>query len=644
MQKSDIRILIVEDDSSLGPAIETALQRAGYSTFLAPSYSAAKSAFSLNDYRGLIIDCMLPQKSGVDLAQELQQESPKGLFCVLTSGIFKNKPFAHDAKLRGKAQHFLTKPFDIGELVKIFDDAFSADVDAVRAPLFQLMQTPKIAPKDRVSAVKATDFIHGFDLPYVYSLLMDQHFCGELEIHYDENTKSTIGFHSGRIDKVMHFDSESYFGTLVVEKGYATFEEVEENLQLSDSRPIGQKLVDNSILSPHAIQVVQKEQMVIRISKTIQDTSVKIQLNEMQKPEPGVFIDSFEFTQLMSDWLSSKLSTAWLKSFYTQWHESALAKGEDYSKLALVQVLPVVKPIAGLLKNKWPPTVQDFLIAYPMQEEQILRAIHFLLLQRVMVFAPKDKGTTNFDGKIQKLKKIWDSMQGQNHFEVFGLNTKSRPSEINRAYLHLAKSLHPDKLEQNAPEELKELAHRVFSRITDAHQTIENDKRRSDYIKTLELGQADEILKAESAFDEAYLRLTKGRFREARKMFEKVLRTRGARSDTMIFLVWALIREKKAGSDPLKLGDKVGSLLQQVPHEDRHSPPYFFVRGLYYGLLGDVKQSYSHLRHAVTLEPGFGEARKEMAMLKSQYGRQKTNLLTDDLSQVVTNFFKKKSG
>src|SRR6188508_2416408 len=102
MQKSDIRILIVEDDSTLGHAIEAALQRAGYSTFLAQNYNSAKSAFSLNDYRGLVIDCMLPQKSGVDLAQELQQESTQPIFCILTSGIFKNKPFAHDAKLRGK--------------------------------------------------------------------------------------------------------------------------------------------------------------------------------------------------------------------------------------------------------------------------------------------------------------------------------------------------------------------------------------------------------------------------------------------------------------------------------------------------------------------------------------------------------------
>lgn len=644
MQKSDIRILIVEDDATLGPAIESALQRAGYSTFLAPTYNAAKSAFSLNDYRGLIVDCMLPGKSGVDLAQELQQESPQGLFCVLTSGIFKNKPFAHDAKLRAKAQHFLTKPFDITELVKIFDEAFANEIEAVREPLFQLLQTPKVTLKDKINAIKATEYIHGFDLPYVYSLLMDQNFCGELEIHYNETTKSTLGFHNGRIDKVAHFDTDSYFGTLIVEKGYATLEEVKEHLQLADNRPIGQKLVDNSILSPHAIHVVQKEQMVIRISKTIQDASVKIQLKEMQKPEPEVFIDAFEFTQLLSDWLSSKLSVAWLKSFYTQWHENTLAKGEDYSKLALIQVLPVVKPIANILKNNWPNTVQDFLIAYPMQEEQILRAIHFLMLQRIMSFAPKYGSATNFEGKILKLKKIWDSMQGQNHFEVFGLNTKSRTSEINRAYLHLAKSLHPDKLEPSAPEELKELAHRVFSRITEAYQVLSDEKRRAEYIKILELGQADEILKAESAFDEAYLKLTHGRFREARKMFEKVLRMRGARTDTMIYLVWALVREKKAATDPSKLAEKVGSLLTQVPHEDRHSPPYFFVRGLHYELLGEYKLAYNHFKHAITLEPNFSEARKEIAMLKSTYGRQRSSFLTEDLSQVVTNLFKKRSG
>jgi hypothetical protein len=110
----------------------------------------------------------------------------------------------------------------------------------------------------------------------------------------------------------------------------------------------------------------------------------------------------------------------------------------------------------------------------------------------------------------------------------------------------------------------------------------------------------------------------------------------------MIFLVWALIREKKSAADPTRLAEKVASLLTQVPHEDRHSPPYFFVRGLYYELLGEINKAYNHFKHAVTLEPGFTEARKEMAMLRSQYGKTKQTF-TDDLSQAVTNLFKKKS-
>jgi tetratricopeptide (TPR) repeat protein len=160
---------------------------------------------------------------------------------------------------------------------------------------------------------------------------------------------------------------------------------------------------------------------------------------------------------------------------------------------------------------------------------------------------------------------------------------------------------------------------------------------------SLQLGQADEVLKAEEMFDEGFNLLEVGRFRDARKMFEKCLRMKGHRSDTMIYLIWALIREKKNAAVAEELAEKAHQLFNQVPHEDRHSPQYFFVKGLQFELMKDPRRAYAHFKHAYTMDPQFLEAKKEIAFIKRIYGQQKTTV-ADDLSHVVTKFFKKRTG
>jgi hypothetical protein len=84
-------------------------------------------------------------------------------------------------------------------------------------------------------------------------------------------------------------------------------------------------------------------------------------------------------------------------------------------------------------------------------------------------------------------------------------------------------------------------------------------------------------------------------------------------------------------------------MLNKVAHEDRHSPQYFFTKGMYYELGGHVQKAYNHFKHCLALEPGFQEARRELVYIKQNYN-SKGNSWSDDLSQVVTKFFRKRSG
>lgn len=645
MQKSDIRILIIEDDPSLGKALEEGFKRSGYQAQLAANYPQAISSAKIMDFHGIVADCMLPQKSGVDIAAEIIAESVHNPVVVLTSGIFKDKAFIHDAQVKTKSKAFLTKPFDIEELISHFDKAFSHLIEDSKEPLFQLMAKEQYSPRDRVIAINKTEYAHGYDLPFVYSLLLDNKIIGDLEIQYDEALPTTIiGFHKGRIDKVQFPDTESYFGVLLIEKGFTTPAELEEGLNLKSNKPIGERLVESASLSPHAIEIIQHEQMVIRLSKTIQDASVKISFTDKTKPEPKIFVDNYLLTQLLSDWICSKLPMDWLHSYYTPWLENPILKGPESSKINLLKSLPVIKKFAdNFSQNNWPHSLETILAENPNVEDDYLRAIHFFALQRIIVFGSKANSSDNFKIKLSRLTKIANSYEEKNHFEILGLSAKAKSSEIHRAYHELAKALHPDKIHKDSPAELQNLSQKIFSKITDAYQTLSDETKRKTYRKTLELGHTEDILKAETSFEEGMRHLKSNRFRDARKVFEHTLTLKGHRSDTLVYLIWAVTKEKRNRINHEELAEKINSLLNRVPHEERHSAHYFFVKGMFYDLSGDTEKAYKHHKHCLTMDPYFLDAKRELEFINDNQNRKKANTLTGELSTVVAKIFGKKS-
>ncbi|MCB0350665.1 MAG: DnaJ domain-containing protein [Bdellovibrionales bacterium] len=646
MQKSDIRILIIKYDPTLGRAVEYRLKRSCYQTQLTTNYSDSINAAKLVDFHGVVADCMLPQKSGVDIAAEIKNESGHDVVVILTSGIFKDKVFARDAIMKTKAKTFLHKPFDIEELISNFDEAFGDIIDGSIEPLHQLLCREQYSPRDRISAINRTEYAHGFDLPFIYSLLLENQIVGTLEIQYDEGSVPTkIGFHKGRIDQVQYPDTESYFGVLLIEKGFTTKQELNEGLNQQNEKPIGQRLVDSSSLSPHAIDIIQHEQMIIRLSKTIQDTSVKICFTEEKRSEPSVFIDGILLTQLLSDWICSKLTSGWLHTFYTPWLESPVLKGPESNKINLLKELPAAKPFADFIaQNNWPYSLQSLLADDPKTENEFLRAFHFFALQRMVVFGSSSNTVENFEIKTARLNKILAGFDGKNYYEILGVSRKAKPTEINRSYHDLAKSLHPDKLHKDSPKELRDLSQNIFSKITVAYQTLNSEASRAAYNKTLEMGQAEDILKAESSFEEALRCLRSSRFREARKAFERTLSLKGARSDTMVYFLWAYIKEKRNRANHVDVASKVSACLNKVPHEDRHSAHYFFVKGLYYDLIGQAQKAYKHHQHCLAMDPYFNDAKRELTFIKRSFNAKKSMTLTDDLSMVVTKLFGKKSG
>src|SRR5947209_3511911 len=101
--KAEIRVLIVEDDPSLGPALVELFERGGYDAHLAPSPDVAESLFDQLDFSAVLIDCMLPKINGVDLSLSLMKKADSTPLLFLMTGVFKDKAFVKNAIVKTNA-------------------------------------------------------------------------------------------------------------------------------------------------------------------------------------------------------------------------------------------------------------------------------------------------------------------------------------------------------------------------------------------------------------------------------------------------------------------------------------------------------------------------------------------------------------
>lgn len=108
-----MKLLVVEDDRMLAALVRRALTEQGYAVDLAVDGEQAEALAFGTEYDAIILDLMLPGKSGLQLLQQMRREGKVTPTLILTGRREKNDV------VRGLdigADDYLTKPFDLDEL------------------------------------------------------------------------------------------------------------------------------------------------------------------------------------------------------------------------------------------------------------------------------------------------------------------------------------------------------------------------------------------------------------------------------------------------------------------------------------------------------------------------------------------------
>ena len=107
------KILIIEDDITINGLLRSIIEKSGYAADSAYNGTDGLAMGLHGDYSLILLDLMLPEKSGEDIMKELRRVSTTPIIVLSAKGETHNRV----ELLRLGADDFITKPFDIDEVL-----------------------------------------------------------------------------------------------------------------------------------------------------------------------------------------------------------------------------------------------------------------------------------------------------------------------------------------------------------------------------------------------------------------------------------------------------------------------------------------------------------------------------------------------
>ena len=114
METVKTRILLVEDDPSLGPLLQEYLEAKGFETKLADDGKKGADLFFKGSFDLLLLDVMMPIKDGITLAKEIRVSDKNVPIIFLTAKSMKEDTMEG---FNAGADDYITKPFQMDELL-----------------------------------------------------------------------------------------------------------------------------------------------------------------------------------------------------------------------------------------------------------------------------------------------------------------------------------------------------------------------------------------------------------------------------------------------------------------------------------------------------------------------------------------------
>lgn len=199
-------ILVVDDEQNIREIISDLLMEMGYKAEVAVDGLDALNKIEDRFYDLYIVDIYMPRMGGLDLLVRLKEIQPTAVVIISTG--YSSIDLAVKA-IRAGAYHYLTKPIQVDELMKVVESGLAQSIELTEEPVTEHKKEEQAA-KPRGAAAKTDGYLllRGFTAEQKQSFLDSgdvRHYPAGLEIPLNEEEGSMIFIEKGSV-AVYHND------------------------------------------------------------------------------------------------------------------------------------------------------------------------------------------------------------------------------------------------------------------------------------------------------------------------------------------------------------------------------------------------------------------------------------------------------
>ena len=646
MKKSEINVLIVDDDATVGRTLSEVISRAGYKASVAARGDEALNIVRLKQIHVAVIDCMLPAMNGIVLAEELRKTRFQNGAIVLMSGIFRDKSFESESIHKTGAVAFLQKPFGPSDLLAALKPVLDELAEEKQWSLQTILVRQMESVRDRVKLIEHLEQIHGVETAFVLSILMDAKLSGYLNIVTDTGGIYGLKIQAGRLASVDSEESDDVIVRFLIDTGYLTEQDWEEFSSRESSKFPLQKLVATGYISPHAALQARKDQILYSLKRILRVETVNLSF----VPERSTELDSdgLELGEVfveLSQTIDALLDSKFIRDFFLGNMASPIRTLESFNQNHPIWQTVLVSRVKSILLNVKEKTLNALLQEAPNQTDEILKGLYLLVMFRQILFLDAEK-LKDFKSEAGNRDLVLRAIKGKGPFEVFayfGASAKATATEVGNIFKEFVRANHPDKLPPDAPADLREVTTAIFGIVSSAYDILSDATKRDAYQARQQAEHAEKQMHAESLAQEGSDLIRRGQYTKAEEKLNLSMEME-ATGETYALLVWSRI--KQSGKIAKNELPRIQKQLEEMLMKSRTSARIHMVLGLVRAAGGDPQASAS-FEKALSINPNFVEARREINALQGNAKEDTgvtsaSDLLTGDITAIVSNLFKKK--
>jgi curved DNA-binding protein CbpA len=206
------------------------------------------------------------------------------------------------------------------------------------------------------------------------------------------------------------------------------------------------------------------------------------------------------------------------------------------------------------------------------------------------------------------------SLVQTDHYMTLGVPRHATATDIQVAFIALAKIWHPDRLPQEV-QNARDAVTRIFARMSEAQQILTDPERRASYDASLQTDQKEEeeqvskVLAAAQAFQRAEVLLKRNQLAEAKREAELAATNDPAQADYVGLHAWILSLEPERTNL-----DEVISLLDRAVSAEPENLRVRWYRGQVLKRAGEPKKAIKDFKFIIEKNPKHLDAVREVRL------------------------------